>query len=84
MRIKKPLYRLLYFSGSILNWKWLAIASGLLLLPASQSCRSNQIHCYTGPPSDTTSVSQPVCYGAAVEYDSTQLASKVNENMEIE
>ncbi len=56
--------RLIVWLGFAFRWRALMLLGGVSLLAQNTACRSKTIHCYTGPPTDTTHVEQPTCYGA--------------------
>lgn len=71
--MKQILFRFLYSMSRISGWRWLAFASGFILLGSSQSCNTGKIMCYEPMPVDTTTINEPRCYDRATPVDSVKM-----------
>jgi hypothetical protein len=65
--LKKTLLIILTRFGSLINWKWLTLWAGALLLCFMQSCKTKDLENSTGiVPNDTSNVDINTCYDTTV------------------
>lgn len=71
--MKRILFGFLYYLSRLSGWKWLAFASGFILLGSTQSCNTGKKMCYSPVPVDTTTINEPRCYDRATPVDSVKI-----------